>query len=95
MCSASLKFVLTSILSRQTAGIRVKSLIVARQAIGNCLNAVFPAIPCCINLIEGAYFESDPEQGIPSGARQTRAVVCREPITDLRAFVRLIAFLAE
>jgi molybdopterin adenylyltransferase len=66
MRSASLKFVPTAILSRQTAGIRGKSLIVnlpgKPSAIDDCLNAVFPAIPYCIDLIEGAYLESDPAQ---------------------------------
>ena len=66
MRSASLKFVPTAILSRQTAGIRGNSLIVnlpgKPSAIDDCLNAVFPAIPYCIDLIEGAYLESDPEQ---------------------------------
>jgi molybdopterin adenylyltransferase len=66
MRSASLKFVPTAILSRQTAGIRGKCLIVnlpgKPSAIDDCLNAVFPAIPYCIDLIEGAYLESDPEQ---------------------------------
>lgn len=66
MRSASLKFVPTAILSRQTAGVRGKSLIVnlpgKPTAIDDCLNAVFPAIPYCIDLIEGAYLESDPEQ---------------------------------
>jgi len=66
MRSASLKIVPTAILSRQTAGIRGKSLIVnlpgKPSAIDDCLNAVFPAIPYCIDLIEGAYLESDPGQ---------------------------------
>lgn len=66
MRTASLKFVPTAILSRQTAGIRGKSLIVnlpgKPSAIDDCLNAVFPAIPYCIDLIEGAYLESNPEQ---------------------------------
>jgi molybdopterin adenylyltransferase len=66
MRSASLKFVPTAILSRQTAGIYGKSLIVnlpgKPSAIDDCLNAVFPAIPYCIDLIDGAYLESDPEQ---------------------------------
>ncbi len=66
MRAASLKFVPTAILSRQTAGIRGRSLIVnlpgKPSAIDDCLNAVFPAIPYCIDLIEGAYLESDPEQ---------------------------------
>lgn len=66
MRTASLKFVPTAILSRQTAGIRGKSLILnlpgKPSAIDDCLNAVFPAIPYCIDLIEGAYLDSDPEQ---------------------------------
>jgi len=66
MRTASLKFVPTAILSRQTAGIRGKSLIVnlpgKPSAIDDCLNAVFPAIPYCIDLIAGAYLESDPGQ---------------------------------
>lgn len=66
MRSASLKFVPTAILSRQTAGIRGKSLIVnlpgKPSAIDDCLNAVFPAIPYCIDLIEGAYLEADATQ---------------------------------
>ena len=66
MRTASLKIVPTAILSRQTAGIRGKSLIVnlpgKPSAIGDCLNAVFPAIPYCIDLVQGAYLESHPEQ---------------------------------
>ncbi len=66
MRAESLKFVPTAILSRQTAGIRGRSLIVnlpgKPSAIGDCLNAVFPAIPYCIDLIGGARLESDPEQ---------------------------------
>ncbi len=66
MRAASLKFVPTAILSRQTAGIYGKSLIVnlpgKPSAIDDCLNAVFPAIPYCIDLIEGAYLEADPQQ---------------------------------
>jgi molybdopterin adenylyltransferase len=66
MRTASLKFVPTAILSRQTAGIRGTSLIVnlpgKPSAIDDCLNAVFPAIPYCIDLIDGAYLDSDPAQ---------------------------------
>jgi molybdopterin adenylyltransferase len=57
MRSVSLKFVPTAILSRQTAGIRGKSLIVnlpgKPSAIRDCLLAVMPAIPYCIDLIGG------------------------------------------
>jgi molybdopterin adenylyltransferase len=66
MRTASLQFVPTAILSRQTAGIRGQSLIVnlpgKPSAIDDCLQAVFPAIPYCIDLIEGAWLESDPAQ---------------------------------
>jgi molybdopterin adenylyltransferase len=66
MRSASLKVVPTAILSRQTAGIRGKCLIVnlpgKPSAIDDCLDAVFPAIPYCIDLIDGAFLESDPAQ---------------------------------
>ena len=64
MRSASLKFVPTAILSRQTAGIRGRSLIInlpgKPSAIDDCLQAVFPAVPYCIDLIDGAWLESDP-----------------------------------
>lgn len=66
MRTASLKFVPTAILSRQTAGIRGKCLIVnlpgKPSAIDDCLNAVFPAIPYCIDLIDGAFLETFPER---------------------------------
>lgn len=62
MRQVSLKFVPTAILSRQTAGIRGKSLIVnlpgKPSAIHDCLLAVFPAIPYCVDLIEGPYLET-------------------------------------
>ena len=63
MRQESLKFVPTAILSRQTAGIRGKTLIInlpgKPSAIDDCLNAVFPAVPCCIDLIEGPYLQTD------------------------------------
>jgi molybdopterin adenylyltransferase len=61
----SLKQVPTAILSRQTAGIRGRSLILnlpgRPRAIGECLDAVMPAIPYCIDLIGGPYLETEPE----------------------------------
>jgi molybdopterin adenylyltransferase len=61
MRSISLQYVPTAILSRQTAGLRNKTLIVnlpgKPKAIRQCLNAVFPAIPYCIDLLEGPYLE--------------------------------------
>ncbi len=59
MRAESLKFVPTAILSRQTAGLRGSSLIVnlpgKPKSIRECLDAVFPAIPYCIDLMEGPY----------------------------------------
>lgn len=63
MRAVSLKVVPTAILSRQTAGIRGKSLIVnlpgKPSAIRDCLLAVFPAIPYCVDLIEGPYLTTN------------------------------------
>lgn len=63
MRAVSLKFVPTAILSRQIAGIRGRSLIInlpgKPSAIADCLDAVFPAVPYCIDLIEGPYLETD------------------------------------
>lgn len=62
MRAVSLQFVPTAILSRQIAGIRGKSLILNLPgkpgAIRDCLLAVFPAIPYCIDLIEGPYLST-------------------------------------
>lgn len=66
MRSASLQYVPTAILSRQTAGIRGKSLIVnlpgKPKSIRECLEAVFPAIPYCIDLIGGSYIQGNDEK---------------------------------
>jgi len=65
MRQESLKYVPTAILSRQTAGIRNNTLILnlpgKPKAIRQCLDAVFPAIPYCIDLIEGPYLECNEE----------------------------------
>ncbi len=61
MRTVSLQYVPTAILSRQTAGIRNNTLIVnlpgKPKAIRQCLDAVFPAIPYCIDLLEGPFLE--------------------------------------
>jgi len=61
MRQVSLQYVPTAILSRQTAGIRGKCLIVnlpgKPKSIRECLDAVFPAIPYCVDLIEGPFLE--------------------------------------
>jgi molybdopterin adenylyltransferase len=65
MRSVSLRSVATAILSRQTAGTRGQTLILnlpgKPAAIAECLRAVFPAIPYCLDLIGAAYLEADPE----------------------------------
>jgi molybdopterin adenylyltransferase len=66
MRAVSLRQVPTAILSRQTAGIRKHALIVnlpgKPKSIRECLEAVFPAIPYCVELAGGAYLEGT-EQG--------------------------------
>ena len=63
MRAVSLEVVPTAILSRQIAGTRGRSLIVnlpgRPRAIRECLGAVFPAIPYCIDLLEGPYLTTD------------------------------------
>ncbi len=63
MRAVSLKVVPTAILSRQIAGTRGRSLIVnlpgKPSAIRDCLLAVFPAIPYCIDLLEGPYLTTN------------------------------------
>ncbi len=63
MRQVSLQYVPTAILSRQTAGIRNKSLIInlpgKPKSIRECLDAVFPAVPYCIDLIDGPYLETN------------------------------------
>ena len=62
MRAESLKVTPTAILSRQIAGVRGNTLIVNLPgnppAIADCLAAVFPAIPYCIDLIGGPYLET-------------------------------------
>ena len=63
MRAVSLQYVPTAILSRQTAGICNDSLIInlpgKPKSIRECLDAVFPAVPYCIDLIGGAYMEAN------------------------------------
>jgi len=63
MRAVSLQYVPTAILSRQIAVIRGSSLIInlpgKPTAIAECLEAVFPAVPYCIDLIDGPYLETD------------------------------------
>jgi molybdopterin adenylyltransferase len=63
MRAVSLRSVPTAILSRQMAGTRGRSLIVnlpgKPSAIRECLLAVFPAIPYCIDLLDGPYLTTN------------------------------------
>ena len=63
MRAVSLQYVPTAILSRQIAGTRGASLIInlpgKPSAIGECLEAVFPAVPYCVDLIDGPYLETN------------------------------------
>lgn len=65
MRAVSLQYVPTAILSRQTAGIRNKTLIVnlpgKPKAIRQCLDAIFPAIPYCVDLIGGPFITGNEE----------------------------------
>jgi len=77
MRAVSLQQVPTAILSRQIAGIRGHSLIInlpgKPAAIAQCLRAVFPAIPYCLDLIGGPYLETNPavlSAFRPANARQ-------------------------
>ncbi len=63
MRQVSLEKVPTAILSRQLAGTRGSTLIVnlpgKPKAIHECLDAVFPAIPYCLDLINAAYITTN------------------------------------
>jgi molybdopterin adenylyltransferase len=63
MRAVSLQYVPTAILSRQLAGIRGSSLVLnlpgKPKSIRECLDAVFPAVPYCLDLIGGPYLETD------------------------------------
>jgi molybdopterin adenylyltransferase len=63
MRQVSLREVPTAILSRQTAGIRGKSLIInvpgKPSSIKTCFDAVFPAVPYCLDLIGAGWVETD------------------------------------
>ncbi|MFK5976589.1 MAG: molybdopterin adenylyltransferase [Sulfurovum sp.] len=63
MRAVSLQYVPTAILSRQTAGVCNHSLVInlpgKPKSIRECLDAVFPAVPYCIDLIGGRFMEAD------------------------------------
>ena len=63
MRQVSLKYVPTAILSRQTAGLRDDTLILnlpgKPKSIRQCLDAVFPAIPYCLDLMHQPYIQTN------------------------------------
>lgn len=65
MRAASLRQVPTAVLSRQTAGIRGRCLFInlpgSPKAVDECLDAVFAAVPDCIDLIGGPRLETNPD----------------------------------
>jgi molybdopterin adenylyltransferase len=69
---ASLKVVPTAVLSRQEAGHRGASLIINLpgnpSAVADCLNAVFDAVPWCIELLGGPRLITTPEAWRPKHA---------------------------
>lgn len=64
MRAASLREVPTAILSRQGAGTRGKCLIITLpgkpSAIATCLEAVFAAVPYCLDLLGASRIDTDP-----------------------------------
>lgn len=71
MRAASLRTVPTAILSRQVAALRGSTLVVnlpgRPAAIAECLDAVLPAVPYCIDLIGGPWMELHGGSADPSG----------------------------
>ncbi len=66
MRSVSLRYVPTAILSRQTAGVRGRTLFInlpgSPKAIDQCLDAVFAAVPDCVDLIGGPRLRTHPRR---------------------------------
>lgn len=64
MRAASRPHVPTAVLSRQTAGVRGSGLIInlpgSPRAVHECLDAVFAAVPDCVDLVGGPRLETDP-----------------------------------
>ena len=66
MRAVSRPHVPTAILSRQTAGVRGSALVInlpgSPKAVRECLDAVFAAVPDCVDLIGGPRLETDPSR---------------------------------
>lgn len=65
MRAISLRYVPTAVLSRQTAGLRGKSLIInlpgKPKSIRETIDEIFVSIPACISLLEGPYIKTNEE----------------------------------
>jgi molybdopterin adenylyltransferase len=63
MRAISLKYVPTAILSRQTAGVRRKALIInlpgSPKSIRETIDEIFSAVPYCVDLVGGPYMETN------------------------------------
>jgi molybdopterin adenylyltransferase len=74
MREASLREVPTAILSRQFAGTRGRTLFILLpgkpSAIRTCLDAVFAAVPYCLDLIGGDRLETNPAHCVAFRPRQ-------------------------
>ena len=95
MRARSLMEVPTAILSRQIAGLRGRSLIVnlpgKPSAIRTCLDAVFAAVPYCLDLIGGDRLETNPEVCVafrPKKVTGASGRPCVSPAIDDRANAR-------
>ena len=79
MRRASLKVVPTAILSRQLAGTRDSTLVInlpgKPSAIADCLDAVFAAVPYCIDLIGGPRLQTDPARLVSFRPKEKRATL--------------------
>ena len=63
MRAISLRHVPTAVLSRQTAGLRGKALVLnlpgSPRSIRETIDEVFRSIPYCIDLLEGPYIQTN------------------------------------
>ncbi len=79
MRQASLKVVPTAILSRQEAGTRDGTLVInlpgKPSAIADCLQAVFAAVPYCLDLMGGPRLETDPSKVESFRPKEKRATL--------------------
>lgn len=68
MRAISLRYVPTAVLSRQTAGLRGKALLLnlpgSPKSIRETIDEVFRSVPACIQLLEGPYIEAHAHVGV-------------------------------